>query len=106
MVHQDAIKLADFGLSKRIEVAFKSKTKLFGMVPYIDPKIFGNDLYTLNEKSDVYSIGMLLWELSSGNPPFYEEENDIRLIFKILQGQRESIIPNTPADYVILYTGK
>jgi hypothetical protein len=24
----------------------------------------------LNEKSDVYSVGVLLWEISSGKPPF------------------------------------
>ena len=77
------------------------------MVPYIDSKKFSDDnLNTLNEKSDVYSVGVLLWELSSGIPPFYEEENDIGLIFKISQGQREAIIPNTPADYVKLYTGE
>ena len=48
----------------------------------MDPKIFNrrrcNDnsiqLYRLNEKSDVYSVGILLWEISSGRPPFYIEE--------------------------------
>ena len=77
------------------------------MVPYIDPKIlYNSDNLKLNEKSDVYSIGVLLWEISSGNPPFNEKINQISLIFDISQGQREKIIPDTPNDYAKLYTGK
>ena len=106
MIHQDTIKLADFGLSKRIEGVSKTKTGQFGMIPYFDPKKFNSKSYSLNEKSDVYSIGVLLWELSSGIPPFYKEEKDFSLIYKILEGQREEIVPDTPVDYVNLYTGK
>ena len=77
------------------------------MVPYIDPKILMDSKnLKLNEKSDVYSIGVLLWEISSGKPPFNENTNKISLIYDISQGQREEIIPDTPSDYAKLYTGK
>ena len=100
-------------MSKRIETATDSKSKLFGIVPYVDPKSFSrqrnnNNKYSLNEKSDIYSVGVLLWEISSGRPPFYNEGEsyDIGLALDILQGLRETPIPNTPEDYVKLYTGK
>src|SRR5204863_8744150 len=111
LVHQNTIKLADFGLSKRIEEASNPQSKLFEIIPYVDPRSFNrerndNKSYALNENSDVYSIGILLWEISSGQPPFCNEPYDIGLATEILQGRREKVVPNTPEDYVKIYTGK
>ena len=107
MIHQNTVKLADLGLSKRINDASNSQSKIFGIIPYIDPKFFGNQ-YSLNERSDIYSIGILLWEISSGRPPFHDKDKpyDNNLVMDILQGLRESPIPNSPEKYVEIYTGK
>ena len=95
-------------MSKRIEDASKTPSDLFGVVPYVDPKKFSKRSYSLNKKSDVYSVGVLLWEISSGRPPFHIEGEpyDASLAVQIIEGLRETTVPDTPDDYVKLYTGK
>uniref|UniRef100_U9UM10 Protein kinase domain-containing protein n=1 Tax=Rhizophagus irregularis (strain DAOM 181602 / DAOM 197198 / MUCL 43194) TaxID=747089 RepID=U9UM10_RHIID len=81
MTHNYIRVVADFGLSKRIGLASK-QLNLFGIIPYVDPKIFSKrknnknstQLFSYNEKSDIFSIGVLLWEISSGKSPFSTEE--------------------------------
>jgi serine/threonine protein kinase len=98
--------LADFGLSKKIAEASSDSSKIYGIVPYVDPKSFDNDEnYKLNKKSDVYSIGVLLWQISSGYKPFYGIYYDARLALSILNGRREKIIDGTPTKYSNLYRG-
>ncbi|GBC27080.2 kinase-like domain-containing protein [Rhizophagus irregularis DAOM 181602=DAOM 197198] len=102
LVHQNTIKLADFGLSKIINDP--SASQQGGVIPYTDPKRFVTDSYSLNQKSDVYSIGVLLWEISSCRPPFRDKSNQLGLPIRISQGLRETPISNTPKDYEKLYT--
>jgi serine/threonine protein kinase len=98
--------LADFGLSKKISEA-SSKNSIFGVFTYVDPKSFEkNDHYKLDKKSDIYSIGVLMWQISSGYRPFHNENYDIILMLKIQKGKREKVIDGTPKEYSDLYKSK
>ena len=99
--------MADFGLSKKIDEKSSNASKIFGVIPYIDPKrLSQNQNYKLNKKSDVYSIGVLLWQISSGYQPFKSIIYDMILILDIINGKRENVIDGTPIDYSNLYKGK
>ncbi|PKY14339.1 kinase-like protein [Rhizophagus irregularis] len=104
LIRKKNVKLADFGLSKKIAET-TSNSKVFGVIPYIDPKSFNikSNKYTLNKKSDIYSIGVLMWEISSGYQPFYGEDYDVSLALAILNGRRENVIDGTPSAYSNLY---
>ncbi len=106
MVHQNKIKLCDFGLSRRIEERSKSSSELFGVIPYIDPNKLNNQKnYEFNKKSDVYSLGVIFWEISSGRPPFKDTDYDVCLIMRIILGHRETTVEDTSIEYIRLYTG-
>ncbi|RGB30894.1 kinase-like domain-containing protein [Rhizophagus diaphanus] len=104
LIHNKQIKLADFGLSRKIaEESDSSCNTVFGVVPYIDPKCFNDRNHKLDKKSDIYSIGVLMWQISSGREPFCTEDYDIKLALDILRGRREKPIDGTPMEYINLY---
>ncbi|GBC08353.1 hypothetical protein RclHR1_08060001 [Rhizophagus clarus] len=104
IIHRDLV--ADFGLSKKIAEASSNASKIIGVIPYIDPERFNNQgkNYKLNKKSDVYSVGVLLWQISSGCEPFKGFDYDVCLMLYILKGKREEMIVGTPVKYYQLYS--
>ncbi|RGB28881.1 kinase-like domain-containing protein [Rhizophagus diaphanus] len=101
LVHQNTVKLKFFNkVNKKIK-EFQPDLSIF---PYTDPKMLQLDESSqLGKKSDVYSVGVLLWEISSGKPPF-GDDCSVELVTQIINGVREEVIPNTPTYYSELYT--
>ncbi|CAJ0903310.1 8627_t:CDS:2 [Entrophospora sp. SA101] len=81
-------------------------SKRLGTIRYSDPQYLGNiESYSRNEKSDIYSIGVLLWEISSGHAPFADKSITSKcIIVAIILGERETIIKGTPKKYAEIYT--
>ncbi|EXX55339.1 Mkk2p [Rhizophagus irregularis DAOM 197198w] len=70
---------------------------LYGNLPYVAPEVINGKEFTF--ASDIYSIGMLMWEISSAQLPFNDYEYDYDLAIKIVNGMRPNIIPGTPLEY-------
>ena len=95
--------IADLGLSKKlVEITSNSMANDMGLVEYIDPQRFKIKNFKKNKKSDVYSLGVLLWEISSGHPPFSNRDGFL-LVNYISNGHREKPIKGTPLKYQQLY---
>ena len=111
-MHRKDLKLADFGLSKKIAEASSNTSKILGAIPYVDPNKLKDESYELNKKSDIYSIGVIMWQISSGRRPFSYGTTatsttcDASLIFSIVDGKREEIIEGTPIEYSDLFIGE
>ncbi|KAF9918386.1 hypothetical protein BX616_009068 [Lobosporangium transversale] len=75
---------------------------LIGVMAYIAPERFRNPRY-FDARCDIYSLGVLLWELTSGHSAFSKTPQDVQFALSILNGKREQAIPGTPESYRALY---
>jgi eukaryotic-like serine/threonine-protein kinase len=71
---KDWVKVLDFGIAKRSEAPDKQEQKLtqqgtvLGTPPYMSPEQFTGK--SIDARSDIYSIGMIAYEMLSGRLPF------------------------------------
>ncbi|CAB4424253.1 unnamed protein product [Rhizophagus irregularis] len=77
--------------------ADKSSKCIYGNLPYIAPEVINGKEHTF--KSDIYSIAILMWEISSGQPSFINREHDYNLVMNIINGIRPKIVLGTPVEY-------
>ncbi|CAB4437554.1 unnamed protein product [Rhizophagus irregularis] len=102
-LHSGNILYSQFNNSWRIgDLGFcgpadKSSTSIYGNLPYIAPEVIIGRKYTF--ASDIYSIAMLMWEISFGQPPFMDYEDEHILVYNIIDGIRPKIVPGTPLEY-------
>ncbi|RHZ86904.1 hypothetical protein Glove_42g53 [Diversispora epigaea] len=92
-----SIYISDFGLSKLIGTNPNNpeKKNIFGVLPYIAPEILsGDEEYT--KAADVYSFGIIAYEIVTGFPPYPDIPHDKNLAIKICNGLRPKITFHTP----------
>ncbi|CAG8443381.1 1083_t:CDS:2 [Acaulospora colombiana] len=89
--------ISDLGFCGPID---KPTDCIYGNLPYIAPEVIKKKKYTA--KADMYSLGMIMWQLSSGRPPFHNRLHDTDLAFDIINGKRPKIVKGTPPEYVAI----
>ncbi|RHZ44894.1 hypothetical protein Glove_707g70 [Diversispora epigaea] len=91
------IQISDFGLSKIVGQSLENSNNrnIFGVLPYIAPEVLcGEEEYT--KAADVYSFGIIAYELITGFAPYYDVPHDRELARKICNGLRPKIPFHTP----------
>ena len=78
------IKIGDFGVSKKLVNNNLYAYTFVGTPYYLSPEICQNKPY--DEKSDVWSLGVLIYELITLNKPF-DSQSQMGLFMKILKGK-------------------
>jgi len=93
----DTVKVADFGLSKHKQLDFVSDVKdLRGTLPYMAPELV-SDPERVSEKADVWSLGMVLWELLTLEVPFAQLSPQ-QIIHGLMVGNLQPPVPNWCED--------
>ncbi|RHZ87180.1 hypothetical protein Glove_40g87 [Diversispora epigaea] len=85
------MQISDFGLSKIIGANPNNpeKKNIFGVLPYIAPEVLSGEEYT--KAADVYSYGIIAYEMVTGFPPYPDIPHDNDLAMKICNGLRPKI---------------
>ncbi len=65
------VKVMDFGIGKVLQAMKKSSSHAVGTLQYMSPEQI--DAATIDERSDLYSLGLVLFEMLVGHPPFQSE---------------------------------
>ncbi|KAG9296136.1 hypothetical protein G9A89_011989, partial [Geosiphon pyriformis] len=64
LVHNKTVKISDIGLPKNQSKILGLANEIKDQPAYIDPQCFKNEQFIRNKKSDIYALGVLLWELT------------------------------------------
>jgi len=93
------VKVMDFGLARIADDHSKltQSGALMGTLDYMSPEQCRGD--ELDERTDIYSLGVVLYEMLSGRVPF-EAPNEAALINKIINeksAEVSSVNPNVPS---------
>ncbi|RHZ58798.1 hypothetical protein Glove_368g45 [Diversispora epigaea] len=77
-----------------LENSKKPEPQIYGVISYMAPELFRGQPYSF--ASDIYSLGMIMWQLTTGHKPFHDQEYGPKLILDILNGKRPEITKDTP----------
>ena len=108
--HNGHIKITDFGIAIALSSTNITQTNaVLGSVHYLSPEQARGGM--ANKKSDIYSIGIVMFELFTGRLPFYGE-SAISIALKHLQSETPSPkrwnpdIPQTVENIILKSTAK
>src|SRR5581483_10241544 len=78
--------IGDLGLAISVSEASTIKD-IKGVMPCLAPELLsGRGSYS--QTTDVYAFGIIMWEITSGRPPFHDVNHDKYLALRIWKGLR------------------
>lgn len=96
-------KITDFGLARQAGQAGEAMTGMAGTFHWMAPEILENQPYTF--KADVYSYGIVLWEILAREPPFADYPPH-KIMYNVINYKErpplEKISPDCPQNLVII----
>src|SRR6185369_11230703 len=88
--------ICDLGLSRLVNLR-ESNSTIRGVLPFIAPEVFHTRKFTQN--SDIYSFGIIMYLMATGEPPYRGRQFDRSLICDIMGGLRPSMPDFAPEEY-------
>ena len=87
------VKLTDFGFSKQLVCPDEKSWTFCGTPEYVAPEIITNHAHDF--RADIWSVGILMYELLTGAPPFTKKNNaSAQVYIDIKKGMRYVSFPS------------
>jgi tetratricopeptide (TPR) repeat protein len=108
--HEGVPHILDFGLAKAIDQAgqeatfvtrFSSAGQIMGTLPYISPEQAGGEPEEIDARTDVYALGVMLYEALTGSPPYDMTGRPSEIIRRILEEP-----PRSPSSFPQWHDGE
>jgi len=103
-------KLCDFGLSRlrqetlsNASATASNQDQAVGTLAWMAPELFQRRT-KYSKHADIYSFGMVLWEIASRAVPFADAQNQAVLMHWVEKGEQEEIPEKTPEGFAKLIT--
>ena len=88
ITYDGSVKLMDFGIAKSDSRRVRTRTgALKGKITYMSPEQCRQDL--VDRRSDVFSLGIVLWELTTGKR-LYKRESELDVLKAIVENDAKS----------------
>ncbi|CAG8534846.1 11492_t:CDS:2 [Dentiscutata erythropus] len=90
-------------LISKINKRYSSINTTRNMLFYLDPRSFKDPSCPPDYNSDIYSFGVIMWQIFSCKEPFPNHTNLMNFMYDILNDKREEPMGDAPDEYINLY---
>ena len=87
------VKIADFGISMMKAGTYLNVSNMLGTAAYTAPEVLGDS--NVDEKCDVYALGVLIWEIMTGLNP-WGGLHPFQIMAKVMHNERPRIPDEFP----------